>query len=364
MVAPGIITRIDEIPGIPEEEVAMLKEVEEKYPFFSNEYYLSLIDWKDKDDPIRRIIIPCIDELDTRGDLDPSCESDNTVVKGIQHKYGPTALMIISESCGGVCRYCFRKRIFTDAESETVGDCLKEIEYIRNDKSISNVLLTGGDPLTLPTPRLEEIVKKLRDIEHVKIIRIGTRMLSYNPARILDDPVLLKMIEKYSTKDRRIYIMTHFTHPRELTDIAVDGISSFLKAGAILTNQTPILRGVNDNPDVLCELLNRLAEIGVPPYYLFQCRPTIGNHHFAVPIEETCELIKKAKINCSGLAKRVRFIMSHKTGKIEILAVDENFIYMKYHQASDSVNIGKFMVFKKNPDARWLEDYGNCVSES
>ncbi|MBN2735259.1 MAG: KamA family radical SAM protein [Methanomicrobiaceae archaeon] len=364
MALPVIVKKIEEISGLPEEDLELLKKVEDKYPFLSNEYYLSLIDWEDENDPIRRIIIPDLHELDPRGDLDPSGESEITVVRGIQHKYGPTALMIVSESCGGVCRYCFRKRIFLDTESETIDDFPEAMDYIKSNPKISNVLLTGGDPLFLATVKLQHIISKLREIPHVKIIRIGSRMPAFNPRRILDDPSLLEMIKKYSTKDKRIYIMTHFSHPRELTDLAVDAAASLLSAGAILANQTPILRGVNDNPDVLSELFTKLAETGIPPYYVFQCRPTIGNSHFSVPIEETYEILRQAREKCSGLAKRAKFIMSHKTGKIEILAVDENFTYMKYHQAADIADNERFMVFKKNPKGYWLEDYGGSFLKS
>lgn len=364
MTHPGYITKIDDIKELSEDEAVKLRKVEEKFPFRASEYYLSLIDWEDKNDPIRRIILPEPDELENWGDLDPSTESDNTVLPGIQHKYGPTALMMVSDVCGGICRFCFRKRIFMGTESETIQSLSDDIEYIKKHPEISNILLSGGDPLMLATSKLEPIIQQLREIDHVKIIRIGSKMPAYNPYRITDDPSLLEMIEKYSTKDKRIYIMTHFNHPKELTEVALEAIDLLTKAGAKPTNQTPILRGINDDPKVLGELLRNLAAAGIAPYYLFQCRPTIGNQHFSVPIEETYQTLEEAKSQCSGLAKRVKFVMSHKTGKIEIIATDDKYTYMKYHQAADKNNIGKLMVFNKNPDAKWLEDYGDPVSES
>lgn len=361
---PKILTRTAEIASLPENEIEGVRKTEQQFSFRSNEYYLSLIDWSDENDPIRRIIIPSVDELDERGEFDPSAESANIVVKGIQHKYSPTALMIVSEVCGGVCRYCFRKRIFLDTESEIVEDNHEALDYIRNNPQISNVLLTGGDPLMLKTKQLEHIIEQLREIEHVKIIRIGTRMPAFNPYRILNDPSFIDMIRKYSTKDKRIYMMTHFSHVNELTDVALDAVSELISAGAVFSNQTPILRGVNDNPESLAELLNKLAEAGVTPYYVFQCRPTKGNFKFSVPVEEALSIIEEAKMHCSGLAKRVRYIMSHKTGKIEILGKDEKFTYMKYHQAADINDYKKFMVFNKNPKAQWLEDYKEPASVS
>lgn len=363
MTYPKYITKIDDIKKIPEDDAAKLRKVERIFPFRACDYYLSLIDWEDKDDPIRRIILPETDELENWGDLDPSTETDNIVLPGIQHKYGPTALMLVSDVCGGICRFCFRKRIFMDTESETIDDLTESLAYIRSHTEISNVLLTGGDPLTLATSELESIIQKIREIDHVKIIRIGTKMPAYNPYRIINDPSLVEMIEKYSTREKRIYIMTQFNHPKELTAVALDAIDLLTKAGAKPTNQTPILRGVNDDPEVLSELLENLAAAGIAPYYIFQCRPTTGNYHFSVPIEETCRIFEQAKTTCSGLAKRAKFVMSHKFGKIEILATDEDHTYMKYHQATDPDNMGKFMVFAKNPDAKWLEDYGNPISE-
>jgi L-lysine 2,3-aminomutase len=147
-------------------------------------------------------------------------------------------------------------------------------------------LLTGGDAFVLPTSRLEEVLARLREIKHVKLIRLGTRIPSYNPYRIIDDPALLKTIEKYSTKEKRIYVMTHFVHPRELTDVAVEGVDLLQKAGAKLANQTPLVRGVNDNPEILAELLAKLSFVGAIPYYIFQCRPATGNKPYTVPIEE------------------------------------------------------------------------------
>ncbi|GAB7016663.1 KamA family radical SAM protein [Methanogenium cariaci] len=364
MTHPGYITKIDDITELSEDDAAKLKTVEERFPFRSSEYYLSLIDWSDEHDPIRRIILPEPDELDNWGELDPSTESSNTVLPGVQHKYGPTALMLVSEVCGGICRFCFRKRIFMDTDSETIKNLAENIEYIKNHPEISNVLLTGGDPLMLATAKLEPVIQQLREIDHVKIIRIGSKMPAYNPYRIINDPSLLEMIEKYSTKDKRIYIMTQFNHPRELTEAAVEAIDLLTKAGAKPTNQTPILRGINDDPDVLGELLSKLAATGVSPYYIFQCRPTTGNQHFSVPVEEAYQIIEEAKVHCSGLAKRVKYVMSHKSGKIEILATDSNHTYMKYHQADTKENIGKLMVFTKNPDAKWFEDYGLPLSES
>src|SRR5690606_4330911 len=140
-------------------------------------------------------------------------------------------------------------------------DVSKGIEYIAAHPEVTNVLLTGGDPLLMGTRRLVDIFERLRRIDHVGIIRIGTKMPAFNPWRVLDDPALLEAIEKYSTAEKRIYVMAHFDHPRELTEPAVQGIAALLRAGAIVVNQCPIVKGVNDDADVLAQMFRKLSFI-------------------------------------------------------------------------------------------------------
>ncbi len=354
---------IQDIEQLTQKDRDALAAVTARFAFRTNDYYLSLIDWNDPADPIRRLIIPHIDELEGWGRLDPSNEQAYTVLPGLEHKYPTTALLLVSNVCEGICRYCFRKRVFIDPHKESLKDIPAAIDYIASHPEITNVLLTGGDPLVLTTRKLERIISDLRKIDHVQIIRIGTRMPVFNPYRILDDPSLAEMISKYSLPHKRIYIMTHFCHPRELTEAACAGLDKLLTAGAILTNQCPLIRGVNDNPDTLATLLQRLSFAGVIPYYLFQCRPALGNHAYTVPIEEGYAICEAAKANVSGLAKRVRFVMSHATGKIEIIARTNTKIFLKYHRAADNADSGKVIVCESNPSACWLDDYEEILRE-
>ncbi len=342
---------------LSEQERAELKKVTDKFGFRSNDYYLSLVDWDDPDDPIRTLIIPHIQELDEWGRLDPSDEKSYTIIPGLEHKYNSTALLLVSNVCDGICRYCFRKRVFIESQKEYLRDLPAALQYIKQHTEINNILLTGGDPLTLTTSKLESIVRQLREIEHVQIIRIGTRTPTFNPYRIIDDPDLLEMIENYGTERKRIYVMTHFAHPRELTDVAVKAVGLLQKAGAIIANQTPIIRGINAEPEVMAELLGKLSFIGATPYYIFQCRPALGNKAYTVPIEQAYEIIEQAKAMVSGLAKRVRYVMSHSSGKIEIVGKTEKLVYFKYHRVANDEDSGRFLAFKSNPDACWLEDY-------
>ncbi|MEE9270206.1 MAG: KamA family radical SAM protein [Candidatus Krumholzibacteria bacterium] len=357
MPKPKYITKIEKLDGLSQEEKSRLKRVTEKFVFRTNEYYVSLIDWEDPNDPIRKLIIPDESELEEWGNLDASYEAEYTVAPGVEHKYRSTALLLVNDVCGAYCRFCFRKRLFMDDNDEVVKDITEGLKYIRAHKEISNVLLTGGDPLIMSTGRLEKIIKQLRDIDHVQIIRIGTKMPAFNPMRITEDPSLLEMIARYSTFDKRIYIMAHFNHPVELTDVAVEGLGLLRQAGAVTVNQTPLIAGINDNPRVLAELFNKLSYIGVPPYYVFQCRPTLGNRTYSVPVEESYEIFEEARNRSSGLAKRARLVMSHETGKIEIAGLSDTHVFFKYLRAANDEDNSRFLVFERNAEACWFDDY-------
>ena len=357
------ITKVEQLEQLSEQERAELKKVTDKFDFRVNDYYLSLIDWEDPNDPIRHIVIPTIGELEEWGRLDPSNEKRITVMPGVEHKYHSVALFLVTNQCEGICRYCFRKRIFIDPETESVRDWDAAYQYVSEHPEVTNVLLTGGDPLTLPTSKLEEIIRRLREIDHVQIIRLGTRMTAYNPYRIIDDPALLAVIEKYSTDKKKIYAVTHFVHPRELTDVAIEAVNLLQKAGAKLANQTPLIRGLNDEPGVLAKLLDKLSFIGAIPYYIFQCRPAVGNKVYTVPIEEGYEIVEQAKSRVSGLAKRVRFVMSHSTGKIEIVGKTKEMVYFRYHRAYRDEDSGRFVAFKSNPSACWFDNYDEAIED-
>jgi KamA family protein len=350
------ITRIDQIPQLSEAEKAALGPVAERYVFRATEYYLNLIDWNDPNDPIRQLIIPRPEELHDWGRLDASNEAANTVAHGVQHKYPDTALLLCNEVCGAYCRYCFRKRLFMDGNDEVDKSVHEGLDYIARHPEITNVLLTGGDPLIMSTRRLEEIIAGLRAIPHVRVIRLGSKMPAFNPMRISGDEALLDMLARHSTPHKRIYLMAHFDHPRELTDQAVQALDRLLRAGVILTNQCPIIRGINDDAQVLADMFRTLSWAGCPQYYLFQGRPTAGNEPYTVPIVRGWRLFREALRQGAGLARRARFVMSHANGKVEIMAVDERHIYLRYHRARDATLRGSFLVCRRDDEACWLDD--------
>lgn len=354
---PRYVNKLDQVQGLSDQERQMLQPVAEKFAFRTNDYYQSLIDWNDPDDPIRRIVMPDIQELDEFGELDASNEHSYTVRKGLEHKYGDTALLLVNNVCGAYCRFCFRKRLFTDGNDEVTNDITDAVAYIAEHPEINNVLLSGGDPLIMSTPKLARIIKQLRDIEHVRIIRIGTKMTAFDPYRILNDPSLLEMLSQYSLPDRKIFVMAHFNHPRELTEPALKSLQLLQKAGAITVNQSPLIKGVNDKAEIIAELFGQLSFNGVVPYYLFLCRPTSGNEPYMVPVETGLEIFEEARRRLAGLGKNARLCMSHRTGKVEVVGRMNGKIVFRYHRAPDPLDCGRVMVFDSDPKAGWLDDY-------
>ena len=350
------VNNIDSIPNISAEDRELLRKVSERYVFRANDYYLKLIDWSDPKDPIRQLIIPRKEELNDWGKLDASNEAAVTVTPGVQHKYQDTVLLLCNEVCGAYCRYCFRKRLFMNDNEEVSKDVSAGLAYIREHPEVSNVLLTGGDPLIMATRRLREIISQLREIDHVKILRIGSKMPAFNPFRVLDDPELQSVFREFSTPDRRIYAMCHFDHPRELTPEARAGIAKLLECGVICINQCPIIRGINDDPKTLSRLFSELSYIGCPQYYLFQGRPTAGNEPYEVPIVEAWNAFNQAICSESGLAARPRYSMSHASGKVEVQAVDERHIYLRYHRSKYAQNSGRFFICHRDDNAFWLDN--------
>ncbi|MCL6443778.1 MAG: KamA family radical SAM protein [Alicyclobacillus sp.] len=349
------ITNLDKIQNLRDYERETLRQITDKFVFRVNDYYLSLIDWSNPDDPLRKIVIPNSSELQEYGRWDASDEDTNYVVPGCQHKYKTTALLLVSEVCGAYCRFCFRKRLFRSDVKEAMTDVRDGLDYIAKHPEINNVLLTGGDPFVLATHKLRLIIEELRSIEHVKIIRIGSKMPIFNPMRIHEDHELLDLLRQNSTAEKRIYVMVHVNHPREITQETRKCFKALHEAGTILVNQTPILKGINDDPAVLGKLLDQLSWAGVTPYYFFVNRPVAGNSGFVLTLEEVYRIVEEAKALTSGLGKRVKLCMSHTSGKIEILAIQDGKAYLKFHQSRDG-DYGKLMILDCPRHATWFDD--------
>jgi lysine 2,3-aminomutase len=298
-----------------------------------------------------------VHELNLQGSYDTSGEAENTKLRGLQHKYRETALVLATNRCATFCRYCFRKRLVGLPNTEVVEHFNEAANYISQHQEINNVLISGGDPLVLPTQIIEHFLTTLSDVPHLNFIRFGSKTPVTLPSRF-EDEGLLNVLEEYSHASRRLYVVTQFNHPKEITKHSIKAVDNLIKSGVIVNNQTVLLKGVNDEPATLAELQNRLVGIGVNPYYVFQCRPVKRvKHHFQVPIYKGVDIVEKAKEKCNGHSKRFKYIMSHKSGKIEILGIVNEEIYFKYHQAKNRKNLGKIFSRKLNEKAGWLDDF-------
>jgi lysine 2,3-aminomutase len=280
-------------------EKAQLKLVTAKYPLSVSPYYLSLINTYDPDDPIRKQAIPSFEEI-TLGSIgleDPLGEKGDSVVPGLVHRYPDRLLMVLTDICPMLCRHCTRKREWHNGGwVRTPGEIKPMLDYIRRHRSIRDVILSGGDPLTLSTHRLEDVISKLRQIDHIEIIRIGTRFPVVLPQRIDDE--LCSMLSKYGP----IWLNTQFNHPREITSESAAACDRLLRAGIPVNNQSVLLRGINDNVATQTKLCNGLLKIKVRPYYLFQCDEVQGTEHLRTPVETGIKIIEGMRGHTSGLA--------------------------------------------------------------
>jgi lysine 2,3-aminomutase len=270
--------------------------VSSRYPLRITPYYLELI--KQAGEPLYRQAIPDLQELeDPQGLVDPLAEEVLSPVPNLVHRYPDRALFLVSNQCAMYCRFCTRKRkvgkksMQVNQESITAG-----LQYLRNTPQIREVLISGGDPLLLSDQRLEKILQQLYEIKSIKVIRIGTRTPCTLPMRIT--PELVSMLKKYHP----LYINTHFNHPAEITPEAEQACTLLADAGIPLGCQTVLLKGINDSATVLQELLYRLLEIRVRPYYLMQADLTEGTAHFRTNIKTGLALMRDLIGRVSGMA--------------------------------------------------------------
>jgi len=253
-----------------------------KFPMSITPYYLSLIDRADyRNDPVYRQAFPDPQELvvDSCDMVDPLAEDRDSPAPGITHRYPDRVLFHISNVCSMYCRFCTRKRKVGDIDSIPDRNQIRAgIEYIRNSPEVRDVLLSGGDPLMLSDSLLDWVLTELGQIEHVQVIRIGTRMPVVLPYRITDD--LVEMLKKHHP----IWINTHFNHPREMTSSAKAALKKLADASIPLGNQSVLLAGVNDCQRIVKSLVHKLVENRVRPYYLYQCDLSEGLSHFRTPV--------------------------------------------------------------------------------
>lgn len=281
------------------EKFGIKKEVAEKLDVFFqariNPYYLSLIRYPG--DPIWLQAVPDEVELyDLDASDDPLNEESMSPVPNITHRYPDRALFLTTSQCGLYCRFCTRKRKVGDASKINMRELESAFNYLEQHTEISDVILSGGDPLMLTDAMLEKILSRLRSIPHIQIIRLGTKMPCVLPQRIT--PQLCEMIKKYHP----IYVNTHFNHPWEITEESKKACEMLVNAGVPVGCQTVLLKGVNDDPEVMKDLMKKLLAIRVRPYYIYQADLTKGANHFRTPIDVGLEIMDKLRGHISGLA--------------------------------------------------------------
>ncbi len=271
-----------------------------KFPMSITPYYLSLIDRNDfRNDPVFRQAFPDAHELEIeKCDMaDPLAEDKDSPVPGITHRYPDRVLFHVSNVCSMYCRHCTRKRKVGDVDSIPNREQIRAgIDYIRNTPEVRDVLLSGGDPLMLSDTHLDWLLTELRQIDHVQVIRIGTRMPVVLPYRITD--ALVNMLKKHHP----LWVNTHFNHPREMTSSSRQALKKLADAGIPLGNQSVLLAGVNDCQRIMKALVHKLVENRVRPYYLYQCDLSEGLSHFRTPIGKGIEIMEALIGHTSGFA--------------------------------------------------------------
>jgi len=294
----NLIRRVDQIPFANKEEIA---KVCEKYKMCITPYYFSLIDIKNPNDPIKKQAIPSLEELIEEGYEDPLAEEKQKVVEGLVRRYEDRVLFIITNFCYTYCRHCTRKRIMSlNSKIDSLSNLEKVVRYIKKNKKIKEVIVSGGDPLTLPYPILEKTLSSLCEIENLETIRIGSRVPVVMPMKFYDKN-LLKILKKYSRK-KTIWLATHFNHPNEITYFTKKAIENILEVGIPVINQTVLLKGINDEVATMEKLCRELINIRVKPYYLFHCDNTRGVSHFITPVEKGIKIIEKLQGKIPGYA--------------------------------------------------------------
>jgi lysine 2,3-aminomutase len=262
-------------------------------------YYASLLSPTDPEHPLRRTVVPTLHELfkmPCEAD-DPLGEERQSPVSGLVHRYPDRVLLLVTDFCSTYCRYCTRSRVVGHgAIYPNKSRLLKAVEYIQNSPSVRDVLLSGGDPLTMSDERLEWLLQQLRPISHLDIIRFGTKVPAVLPQRVT--PKLVRMLKKYHP----LYISLHFIHPQECTPEAYRACSMLADAGIPLGSQTVLLKGVNDHVETMKDLMHHLLRMRVRPYYLYQCDPISGSGHFRTTVEKGLEIIRGLRGFTSGYA--------------------------------------------------------------
>ncbi|WP_456426327.1 KamA family radical SAM protein [Desulfurobacterium sp.] len=282
--------------SLTEKEIEGAKKVIDTFPVRCTEYYASLANRNNPNDPIKKTVFPTVEELKDFLPDDPFKEEIQSPVPGLTHKYPDRVLIVATNYCPVLCRFCMRKRNWKKQSFVITKEQIDEItKYIKTTK-VRDVLISGGEPLTIPDEILEYLILKLKEIETVDIVRIGSRLPVVAPNLLTEKKI--KILER----GEKVWLNTHFNHPAEVTKSSKEAVKKLLKAGIPVNNQTVLLKGINDNEETLYKLFSTLQRIKVRPYYLFRCDPVNGVFHFATSVEKGLEIMKNLKKKLSPLA--------------------------------------------------------------
>ena len=311
----------------PDEEEG-IHQAEEEFRWHTTPYYASLIDKTDPECPIRMRSVPNKVELDVAGSMDPLLEEEHNPAPNIIKVYPDRVAWTVANTCPVLCRHCLRKRMVGREKFDFSNEAREEaFRYLEKTREIRDVLITGGDPLMYPDDFVEEILARLKSMPHIEIIRIGTRTPCTMPQRITPD--LCDMLRKYHP----LYVNTQFNHPKEITQEAGDACRLLADAGIPLGNQSVLLKGINDSPEIMRELVQGLLAMRVRPYYIYQAQTLVGTSHFITPIEKGLEIMESLRGYTSGLAVPV-YLLDTPYGKIPmhpqtIVKREADAVYLK-----------------------------------
>ena len=313
-------SQLTELLPFPPGDIPALEALEAQYKLAIPPYYFSLIDPNDPNDPIRLQSCPSTAEMTSDSGLeleDPLEEDKDSPVPGLTHRYPDRVLMVTTHVCSMYCRFCTRKRVTMDRDGwdGPSHNDQRMVSYVREHQEIHDVIVSGGDPLSLPVSKLRWFVKELAAIEHVDVIRLGTRVPVTLPQRLFD-PGLIELLREAG----KIWIQTHFNHPREITPETERACRNLVNAGMPVSNHAVLLKGVNDSVPVMRELMRGLLRIKVRPYYLFHCDPVVGAGHFRTSVWKGLEIIEGLRGHISGLGVPTYVVDGlHGAGKIPLM---------------------------------------------
>ncbi len=287
------------MPTLTPEEYAGTRLANTKLALAITPYFFNLIDPTDENCPIRRQVVPRIEETTTASweMSDPCGEDRHSPVPGLVHRYPDRVLLLVTDRCASYCRYCTRSRLVSNATGyDFHPDFGRQIDYVRNHPEVRDVLLSGGDPLLFSDEKLEFLLRELRAIRHVEFLRLGTRIPIFLPQRVT--PELAAMLKKYHP----LFVSIHSNHPRELTTEVREGLSRLADAGIPLGNQSVLLRDVNDDVTVMRALVQKLLICRVKPYYLYQCDLISGSAHLRTSVRKGLEIMEGLRGHTTGYA--------------------------------------------------------------